>query len=327
MLRRMATAGAAALLALTAACGGSASDGSSGGGGGGGGGGTTTVNVGVVPIADIAPLHLGIKKGFFEEQGLDVQTQQAQGGAAIVPGVMSGEFQFGFSNVVSLMLARDKGLPIKLVANGNNSTGNPGEDFSAVVVPEDSSIEDPTDLQGKKVAVNTLRNIGPVSINNAIREAGGDPSENPVNYTEMALPDMQPALEQGNVDAAWVVEPFTTISLQAGMQPVLWNMAELGDNPMIAGYFTSAQYSQQNPEVVESFRAAMNESLQYAQENREEARDVITDYTDIEPQVVEEMMLPAWSSEINRDSLQQWSQMTNRDGFIENPVDLDALLS
>lgn len=324
MLRRMVTVGAAAVLALTAACGGSSGDSASGGGDGGEG--TTTVNVGVIPIADIAPLHLGVQQGFFEERGLEVETQQAQGGAAIVPGVASGEFQFGFSNVVSLMLARDKDLPIQLVANGNNSTGNPGEDFSAVVVPEDSSIEGPTDLQGKKVAVNTLQNIGPVSINNAIREAGGDPSENPVNYTEMALPDMQPALEQGNIDAAWVVEPFTTISLQAGAEPVLWNMAELGDNTMIAGYFTSKQYAQQNPEVVESFRAAMNESLQYAQQNRAEARDIITEYTEIEPEVVEEMMLPAWSSQINRESLQQWSEMTNRDGFIEEPVDLDALL-
>lgn len=323
MLRRMATASAAALLGLAAACGGSSPEGSSGGDGGGG---TTTVTVGVVPIADIAPLHLGIEKGFFEEEGLDVQTQQAQGGAAIVPSVASGEFEFGFSNVVSIMLARDQGLQTRIVANGNNSSGEPGEDFSAVVVPEDSSIENPTDLQGKKVAVNTLQNIGPASINRAIREAGGDPSENSVNYTEMALPDMQPALEQGNIDAAWVVEPFTTMALQAGMEPILWNMAELGDNAMIAGYFTSAQYAQQNSEAVQSFRTAMNRSLQYAQENPDEARDVISSYTDIEPEVLQEMMLPAWSSEMNRDSLQQWSQMIHRDGFIDEQIDIDALV-
>ncbi len=320
MPRRVVTAGTAALLALTAACGGSSP------GDGDGGAGTTTINVGVIPITDIAPLHLGIKHGFFEERGLQVETKGAQGGAAIVPGVMSGEFQFGFSNVVSLMLARDKGLPLRIVANGNNSTGKEGDDFSAVVVPENSSIDSPTDLQGKKVAVNTLQNIGPVSVNAAIRRAGGNPSRNPVNYTEMALPDMPPALEQGRIDAAWVVEPFTTITLQAGAKPVLWNMAALGDNTMIAAYFTSQQYVQENPEVVQKFRAAINESLKYAQQHRDETRDIITEYTEIKPEVLEELRLPVWSTEINRGSLRQWSRMASREGYIDDPIDLDKLL-
>jgi NitT/TauT family transport system substrate-binding protein len=53
-------------LAAVAGCGGDDN------GGGGGGGGTeaakpTTIKVGTIPIADVAPLYLGIKKGFFTE--------------------------------------------------------------------------------------------------------------------------------------------------------------------------------------------------------------------------------------------------------------------
>lgn len=320
MLRRIVLTGSAALLALTAACGGSSGTQS----GDGGGGGTTTINVGIIPITDVAPLYLGVKKGFFAERGLKVKTQTAQGGAAIVPGVVSGQFQFGFSNIVSLLLARDQGLPVKIVANGNNSTGKVGEDFSAVVVPEDSSIKDVADLEGHSVAVNTLQNIGPVSINAAVEEAGGDPSK--VKYVELALPDMQSALAEGRVDAAWLVEPFTTMGLQGGNRPVLWNFAEMGPNQIIAGYFTSEQYAQQNPETVKAFQAAMQESLTYAQSHREEAREIITTYTEIEPDLLKEVVLPVWQTDINRDSVEQWAELGRKYGIISKPVDLDALL-
>lgn len=322
MRRRILSVGAAAAVLMAAACGGGGDQ-----GGGNGSGELTTINVGVIPITDIAPLHLGIEQGFFEKRGLDVQTQNAQGGAAIVPNVVSGQAQFGFSNVVSLMLARDRGLPLRIVANGNNSTGQQGEDFSAVMVSPDSSIQDATDLQGKNVAVNTLQNIGPVSINEAIRQAGGDPSQNPVNYTEMALPDMLPALEQGNIDAAWLVEPFVTMaSQQQDAQAVLWNMAALGDNTMIAAYFTTRQYAEQNPEVVTAFREGMAESLEYAQNNLDEVRDVIPGYTELDPELVQELMLPQWQNEINRESLQQWADLTLNEGYIDSPVDVNQLL-
>lgn len=320
MLRRILLIGSAALLTLTAACGGSSGTTS----GSDGGGGTTTINVGIIPITDVAPLYLGVKKGFFSERGLEVKTQTAQGGAAIVPGVVSGQFQFGFSNIVSLLLARDQGLPIKMVANGNNSTGKVGEDFSAVVVPKDSSIQDIADLEGHSVAVNTLQNIGPVSINAAVEEAGGDPSK--VKYVELALPDMLPALEEGRVDAAWLVEPFTTMGLQAGNRPVLWNFARMGSNQIIAGYFTSEKYAQQNPETVKAFQAAMQESLTYAQNHREEAREIITSYTEIEPDLLKEVVLPVWQTEINRDAVQKWADLGRKYGILSKPADLDSLL-
>ena len=65
----------------------------------------TTLTVGVIPIADVAPLYLGIKEGFFEEENLKIEPQLAEGGAAITPAVLSGDFQIGFSNTVSLLIA------------------------------------------------------------------------------------------------------------------------------------------------------------------------------------------------------------------------------
>ena len=59
-------------------------------------GGRTEITVGVIPIADVAPAYLGIDKGFFRDQGLDVKLQPIEGGAAVIPAVAQGDVQFAF---------------------------------------------------------------------------------------------------------------------------------------------------------------------------------------------------------------------------------------
>src|SRR5665647_3422163 len=80
----------------------------------------------------------------------------ASSSASPAPGVVAGSYDFAFGNYVSVMVAKDKGLDLKYVANGDSSAGSP--DFGAVVVPADSPIKTPADLAGKTVAVNNLAN-------------------------------------------------------------------------------------------------------------------------------------------------------------------------
>ena len=66
---------------------------------------TTKIGLGVIPIVDVAPVYLGKAKGFFRSRGIDLTLVQEQSGGAIVKGVLGGKYQFGFSNVTSLMAA------------------------------------------------------------------------------------------------------------------------------------------------------------------------------------------------------------------------------
>lgn len=95
----------------------------------------TEVSIGVVPVVDVAPIYLGVQEGIFEDHGLDVDLTVAQGGAAIIPAVQSGDFDFGFSNITSLVIGESQGLPLQVVAPGPQTTGNVGEDFSSLLVP------------------------------------------------------------------------------------------------------------------------------------------------------------------------------------------------
>ncbi|GAA2228293.1 hypothetical protein GCM10010413_25540 [Promicromonospora sukumoe] len=312
---------------LLAACGGPSAPGSgpgSGGGGGGDDGGLTPVTVGVIPIVDVAPIYLGVQEGFFEDQGLDVTLELAQGGAAVVPAVVAGEYQFGFSNVTSLLVASSQGLPLTAVAPGNSTTGVPGEDFSAVVVPEDSDVQDAADLAGRTVAVNTLNNIGDTTIRKVVGDAGGDPAA--VEFVEMGFPDMPAAVAGGQVDAAWIVEPHLTRALQDGARVVASNFAETDPDLLIAAYFTSDQQIAADPGTVEAFTAAMEESLTYAQEHPDETRAVLDTYTEIDPAVKEAMVMPRFPPALEASSFQVLADLGLEQGLFDEAVDVDQLL-
>ena len=285
---------------------------------------TVDLTVGVIPILDVAPIYLGVQEGFFEEEGINLTLELAQGGAAIVPGVVSGQFQFGFSNTISLLLAQDNNLGLKAIANGAQSTDDAMEDFGAVVVPGDSDIQDLTGLAGKRIGVNTLNNIQTTTINQIVREAGGDPSS--ITYVELPFPEIVQAVANGDVDAGQLVEPFRTMSLNAGDRNLGSNLAGVTDNLEVAMYFTSQAYADENPEIVERFTNALNKSLAFADDNPDKAREVLGTYTNIDPAVAEAAVLPRWPGEINRESVQLLAELAQSDGLISAVPDLDALL-
>ncbi|MER5805836.1 PhnD/SsuA/transferrin family substrate-binding protein [Streptomyces sp. RLB3-17] len=322
MRRLLAGLAVGSFLVAASACG------SSGGGGASdknaSSGGTTTVKVGVIPIVDVAPLYLGQQKGFYGKRGLKLSMTTAQGGAAIVPGVVSGQFQFGFSNMTSLMIAQSQNVPVKAVVNGVASTGVAGKDFGAITVKKGSPIKSAKELEGKKVAVNTLKNINETAVRESVRKAGGDPSK--VKFVELAFDQMPAALDSGRIDAAMVVEPALATVKSQGATEIASSLVDVAKGLTVAMYFTSTQYEQKNPDVVRKFQEATAESLAYADAHPDEVRQAVTTYTKIPAATLAQVTLPKWPAEPNRASIEALEKLGAQDGLFKSTPDLDKLL-
>ncbi|NEA66198.1 ABC transporter substrate-binding protein [Streptomyces sp. SID12488] len=317
---------AAVVITVVGAAGCGSSDPADSGSPSSGGTKTTQVKVGIIPIIDVAPLYLGQKKGFFSSRGIELEMVSAQGGAAIIPGVVSDQFQFGFSNTTSLMIAQVKGVPIKSVVNGAASNGKVGGDVTGVAVKKDSAIKSAKDLAGRTVAVNTLQNIGSTTVRESVRLAGGDPSK--VKFVEMPFDQMPAALDGGRVDAAWMGDPAMTIAKAQGARVVASPFAETDPKLTVATYFTSTQLVKQKPDLVKKFAAAMSESLQYATDHPDEARQILTTYTKLSGDVLTKVTLPNWPAEVDMASLEKLASLGEQDGLFDGKKpDLNALFS
>ena len=314
------TVAVAALFAV-AACGG----GDSGGGGGSSASGKpTTLRVGVIPIADVAPLYVGIKQGFFKAEKLNIQPQLAEGGATITAQVVSGDLQVGFSNVTSLVIASSKKLPVQIVASGVQGAKDDSGAWDAVLSKKGSPIKDVKALEGKTVSVNNLNNVGPLTINQAMEKAGADYKK--IKYVEVPFPDANAALDTGRIDAAFVVEPFVSQGKAQGANEVTHSFEATAPNYTVATYFATKQYAGQNKDVLDRFVRAINKSLSYAQSHPDLVRQVVPTYTKIPAAVAKKMRLPTWSPNLNQPSIQQTADLAQKYGFIKDKPDLGDLI-
>lgn len=290
----------------------------------GGTDGAAKLTVGVIPIVDTAPIWLGRDKGFFKEQGIDLELTNVTGGAAAVPGVLNGELDLAFGNVMSLMVAQGQGLPLELVANGTSTSGVGGKDFSGIVVPKGSDIASPADLEGKTVGVNNLKNIGDTTVRSAVEADGGDPSK--VKFSEVPFPEAPAALTKGNVDAAWVLEPFLSKAVSEGGTVISWNYVEMSPKLDIAGYFTTSKLIASDPDLIKKFQTAMTKSLSYAQDHPDEVRDVVGTYTEIDAATRASMTLPKFTPEFDREAAKTLADAGVKYGTLDKAPDLDKLL-
>src|SRR5918992_4161668 len=248
----------------------------------------------------------------------------AEGGAAITPAVLSGDFQVGFSNTVSLLIAASKELPVTIISQGVLGGKTKDEAWADLLVLKDGPIKEPKDLEGKTIAVNTLKNICEVTIRASLADMGVD--DRTLKFTEVPFPDMNAALEAGRVDGACVVEPFVSqgkAGKARGIDPFYVNTAP---DLTVATYFTSKQYAEENADVVNRFVTAMEQSLDYAQSNPDAVREILGEYTQIPPEVAANIKLPQWRKDLNEPTIELLSELSVKYGLIEEQPDLGELI-
>jgi NitT/TauT family transport system substrate-binding protein len=282
---------------------------------------TAKLTVGVVPVADIAPLYLGISHGFFSAQRLSIVPRQVQQGSLIINQVIAGGLDIGFSNNVSLIAAAAHGIPLRIVAAGNQA--GPGL-YSAIFVKASSPVRTAQDLAGKHIAVNAVANVGPLVINDALEKSGVDVHQ--VSYVAVPFPNMANALVKGQVDAVWAVEPFSgAISAQPGVRRVLEPYTLLPKNFPVASYFVSARYLSAHRDVADRFTRAMDQSLRYAQSHPAQVRQILPTFLKVSPAVAARVVLPEWGTNLQSAQLATTAQLARRYGYISAVPDISQL--
>jgi len=281
-----------------------------------------SLTVGLIAIVDVAPIYLGVQQGFFSEQKLTLNLKLAQGGAAVIPAAVSGDYQFGFSNLISEILAQQKGLKLKIVSQGVQAGSDPNSDSWAILTLN-SALTQCKDLEGKTIAVNTLKNIGEVSIKAACDKSGVDVTK--FKLIEMNFPDMLPAMQKGQIDAMWTAEPFSTQAKQAGAKVLSYNVVAVAPHLTVATYFATADYVAQNPDVVKRFVAAVNKSLDYANAHTSAVRAIVNSYAKIADAVLQAMVLPYWSHDLNKPSIAKLADLMVKYGLMPSKPDLNQM--
>lgn len=283
------------------------------------GGTPVTVQAGFIPVIDVAALYLGDEVGIWKKHGIDLKVNMGATGAALVPSVMSGEYNFAFSALVPLLQARDKGLPVKIIAAGSSSTGKAGADVTMIHAGPASGIKRAKDLEGKTVSVNARNGLLELLGKIAVKADGGDPSK--VRFVELGFAESVAALKTGKTNAMVGAEPFGTAAIADGFPAISSPYLAMSNKSMLtSAYFTFEDQLKKNPELFRNIRAAIDESLVYAQQHPDAVRKQLPKFTKLSPAMASRLILPTYSTAIPRESVEIFSKYAREFGMINKPA-------
>lgn len=287
---------------------------------------TTKLRVSTIPIIDTAPLQIAIAKGFFAEEGLEVDTTPTAGGAAGLPALAAGQVQITFSNIISIALGAKQGLGFQVITSASN-TGESAPDLAGLVAKKGSPLKTGKDFEGKRIAVNTRNNMIWLYARAWVRATGGNPDA--VTFLEVPFPQMIDAVRGDRVDAAFVVEPFLSTGVASGaVSVVAWPYNTIGKNIPVAMYAANKSFIDQNPQVIEKFVRAHQKGMDWANQNSgsDEWLKILSGYTRLSPESLKALKLPPYSKTVDVPGIDAVADQMRKHGLLEGNLDTKALM-
>ena len=324
----LSTAAAVLAIGLVAtACGGSDGD------GGGEGSSVDTLTLGYFPNITHAPALVGVENGTFADAlgDVDLATQTFNAGPDAINALFAGEIDATFigPNPAINGWSQSDGTALNIIA-GSTSRG-----AGLVVKPGIDSVDD---LLGTTISTPQLANTQDVALRwfaqeqgwEVDTEGGGDLSVIPQENS-----DIINAFELGEIDGAWVPEPhLSRLLVELGGEllvdePDLW--PETDGEFVTTHLIVSAEFLENHPDVVEDLLRGHIETVDWINENSEEAQEVAISHLESvsgsgpSPEVVASAFENAvFTFDPVAPSLQGGADHAEAVGLLE-PVDLDGI--
>jgi len=215
---------------------------------------------------------VGLAKGFFKDEGIDLQRVFTTRGNEAIEAALAGKMDFSYAANSTFLAAASKGAP--LVAVGLLSHGYSG---FLVASNANANVRSLADLRGKRLGMQ--RGTGVTSVfMMALKQSGLKESDFQISNLRVA--DMPSAMQGGTFDAVIGWEPSMSRIVSAGYGKIVMTAEQI---EKIAGVtytyplFTTKDLVKQKPDLVQRFVRAWARSQRFAWEHHAEALQILRD--------------------------------------------------
>lgn len=282
---------------------------------------STDIAISTLPVADSALAQVAMDQGFFANHGLNVKFNTVTIGSATTTAIVAGAAQFSQSNYATLIQARKNGLPVVVVAEAARAA----KGFTGVYVMPDSSIQSPKDLAGKRIGTAIIGGIGPVLINEWLKSNGIDYKS--IQWVQMPFGNMGAALQQHQIDAAWLVEPFTTkFKSELSAREVFDISSGVTAGVPFAGWAANENWAKDHPDIVKAFQTAIQEAGAYAEAHPDAIRKAIAEYTPLKEADVANLSLETYPATTDPQEIARVAQYMKDTGVLDSAFQVDSMI-
>lgn len=236
----------------------------------GGGGETVTIGVGGQTLLTYLPTTLAQELGYYEEEGLNVELQDLQGGSKALTAMLGGSTDVTSGYYEHTIQMAVKKQPIKAFVNMGLSSG-----LAVVVAPGSTdSITSIADLKGKNIGVTAPGSSTDMFVKYLLAENGMEPTDASVSAIGAGSSAVA-AVENNQVEAAIMLEPdIAVLTERLGSEPViLEDVRTLEGLEHVFGtdawpsssLYAKTDWVEENPETAEKLARAIQRTLEYVE--------------------------------------------------------------
>ncbi|MGM1048019.1 MAG: ABC transporter substrate-binding protein [Bacillota bacterium] len=274
------------------------------------------------PLSGVSGLAVsfGAEKGFFKEEGLDVEFISTKDPIA---GLTSKDIDVVDVATTTAIVAAGKGAPIKIVSSMFRTKGP----FYLITSPGIDRVED---LKGKKVGVAVFGS-GLEVYTRVILEKHGINANDVTLVANSTHQAAYASLETGQVDATIIHEPFASLVEKEGKGKIIatgWDYLPTFHTGVLAA---RQGILQDKPELVEKLIRAYFKSQEYAKSHPEEFKEYYLKNIDIDPDVLDQSLKREdvlWENnpDVNVDALNDTQKIQKELGFQDEIYDVESIL-
>ena len=279
------------------------------------------VNVGALPVDTSAVAFYAQDQGFFKAAGLDVHVQTMASGPVLAQAVAANAIDIGVANVATVASARLRGVPLKFIAPAAIASDATRTDL--IMVSKDSPAQKASDLNGKTIGVNGLRDLQQICAMAWADKHGGDAKT--LKFVEVPFPQMGGALEQKRVDAAMPVEPF--VSADKATARSLGSVLDgVGSHYMIVGWLATDSWLAAHPDLAARFASAIAKAAMWANAHEKASAAILVKNSKLDPAVADSMARAVYGTQLEPGLVQPVIDAALKYGIIDKPIPAAELI-
>jgi NitT/TauT family transport system substrate-binding protein len=238
-----------------------------------------TMRVGYFPNITHSQALVGVARGDFQKAlgaNVTIDSKIFNAGPTAIEALFAGQLDLSYigPNPSINGYVKSNGEALRIVA-GATSGG------AAFVVRPAANIAKPEDLAGKKIASPQLGNTQDVALRGYLAEHGFKPKENggTVEVIPTDNPQILDLFKQGQIDGAWVPEPWATRLIVDGGGTLFLDERDLwpGGDFVTANIIVSTKFLNEHPDLVKAWLKAHVEVTQWEQQNPDQAKQIVND--------------------------------------------------
>jgi NitT/TauT family transport system substrate-binding protein len=227
------------------------------------------------PGMSFAPLYVGLGKGFFREEGLDLDVQVMATNVSLAALASNQDVDFA-ATIGTVVRGAVTGLPVKAAGFWYEKTA-----FFLMARPEIRTVQD---LRGKVVGVSAFNATSDIVLREVLREASITPETDTSIIQVGTGATRLAAVGQGAAVASMFSPPDNIIAEQHGLHRVP-SSAESLPAPLSGVGVSERKLAENRPQVERMLRASIK-TLRFMSDNHQESSDLIAAATSTEPDVL-----------------------------------------